>query len=609
MATVSVPSARGDAAVADSPATALPRKKSRFANLGILWRFTWRYKGHVTGAFLVLLLSTIATLAIPSAFRLIIDRGFLGQGGGGDVGRWFGYLLGIVAVLALASGIRTYFVWWLGERVVADVRAAVQRNLLRLEPAFYEENRPSEITSRLTADTTIINNVIGSTITSALRNTLIASGGIIYLFALAPALTASLLLGIPLIIAPIVFLGRRVRAVSRRSQDRIAEMGAMVDETLGAMRTVQSYGQEEREAGRFGLAVEAAFATARQRIVARAVMTTLVIALVFGSIALVMWQGAMDVQAGRMSQGTIAAFLISGALVASSLGSLTEVYGSLLLGAGTAGRLNELLSQPPSIRAPAQPRALPRPPLGTLAFENVTFHYPSRPEAAALDSFSLSVRSGETVALVGPSGAGKSTLFQLAQRFHDPQVGAVSLDGVDVRDADPAELRSRIALVSQEVMIFAASARDNLRYGDWEADDARLWAAAEAANAAEFLRALPQGLDTFLGEGGARLSGGQRQRVAIARALLRDAPILLLDEATSALDAESERLVQQSLERLFETRTTLVIAHRLATVRAADRIVVMDQGLIIEEGTHDALSGQGGLYARLARLQFEGLAA
>ena len=579
----------------------------KFANLRILWRFVARYKGHVAGALLVLLVTAAATLAIPSALRLIIDRGFLDQSG--DIGRWFSYLLVIVLVLALASGVRIYFVWWLGERVVADVRAGVQRNLLRLEPAFFEENRPSEIASRLTADTTTINNVIGNTITSALRNTLIALGGTIYLFALAPTLTATLFIGIPIILAPIVLLGRRVRSVARRGQDRVAEIGSMVDETLGAMRTVQSYNQEEREAARFGVAVEAAFATARQRITARAIMTAIVIGLVFGAIAIVMWRGAMDVQAGRMSEGSIAAFLISGALVASSLGSLTEVYAALLQGAGAAGRLNELLSQQPRISAPTQPRALPEPPLGTLDFVNVSFRYPARPESAALEDFNLSVKAGETVALVGPSGAGKSTLFQLAQRFHDPHAGNVRLDGVDLREADPAALRARIALVPQETMIFAASARDNLRYGDWDADDDRLWAAAEAANAADFLRGLPDGLDTFVGEGGARLSGGQRQRLAIARALLRDVPLLLLDEATSALDAESERLVQQSLERLFETRTTLVIAHRLATVRAADRIIVMDQGRIVEEGTHDALVGRGGLYARLARLQFEGLAA
>ena len=583
-------------------------KPSNLANLKLLWRFSVRYKGHVAGALVALVVAAGATLAIPTAFRLIIDRGF-GAGDAGDIGRWFQYLLMIVVVMALATATRFYFVSWLGERVVADVRQAVQQNLLRLAPGFFEENRPSEIASRLTADTTIIEQVVGTTISVALRNVVMALGGLAYLFALAPKLTLMLIVGIPLVIVPLTLIGRRIRTVSRASQDRVADVGAMVDEVLGAMKIVQAFGQEEREAGRFTGAVERVFDTARRRILLRAAMTAMVIALIFGAITMVMWQGALDVQAGRISGGTIAAFVLTGALVAGAFGALTEVYGELLRAAGAAGRISELLRERPEIRAPEVPTPLPAPGRGALTFENVTFRYPTRREVKALEHFSLAVAPGETLAVVGPSGAGKSTLFQLALRFYDPEEGAVLLDGVPLRAADPAEVRARIAVVPQETVMFAASARDNLRYGRWDASDEELWAAAETANAASFLKALPEGLDTYLGEGGARLSGGQRQRIAIARAVLREAPLLLLDEATSALDAESERLVQDSLERLMRDRTTVVIAHRLATVRAADRIVVMDEGRIVEEGTHDSLSAAGGLYARLARLQFDGLAA
>ncbi|MDT9598086.1 ABC transporter transmembrane domain-containing protein [Sphingosinicella rhizophila] len=584
-----------------------PPVSRKLGNLAILWRFTIRYRGQVAGALAALMVAAAATLAIPNSFRLIIDRGF--SAAGGDISRWFQYLLLVVVVMAIATAFRFYFVSWLGERVVADVREAVQRNLLRLAPRFFEENRPSEIASRLTADTTIIEQVVGTTISVALRNVVMGIGGVIYLFALAPKLAAMLLIGIPLVILPIVFLGRRVRRVSRQSQDRVADVGAMVDEVLGAMKIVQAFGQEEREARRFEAAVESVFDTAKRRISLRAMMTAMVIALIFSAITLVMWQGALDVQSGALSGGTIAAFVLTGGLVAGAFGALTEVYGDLLRGAGAAGRLTELLSEQPEISAPANPRSLPAPPRGALEYHDVSFRYPTRREVSALSDFSLAIAPGETVAVVGPSGAGKSTLFQLAQRFYDPEGGTVLLDGVPIVEADPAEVRSRIAVVPQETVIFAASARDNLRYGRWDASDEILWEAAEAANAAEFLRKLPQGLDTFMGEGGARLSGGQRQRLAIARAILRDSPLLLLDEATSALDAESERLVQSSLERLMKGRTTVVIAHRLATVRAADRIIVMDQGRIVEEGTHDSLSANGGLYARLARLQFEGMAA
>jgi ATP-binding cassette subfamily B protein len=584
-----------------------PEPAKSIGPLKMVWRYAVRHPWTIAGAAIALLVAAAATLAIPDGFRRVIDRGFVA--GGGDISSHFYYLFLIVVVLALATATRFSLISLLAERVVAAVRSDVHENLLGLEPRFFEENRPSEIASRLTADTAMIETVVASAVSVALRNTVMGIGGIIYLFTLSPVLTAQLLLVIPFVIVPIVFLGRRVRKISRSTQDRIADVGAIAAETLGAMKIVQAFGQERREAERFRTAVANAYGTARRRILVRAVMTAIVISLVFGSITFVMWEAAVGVTSGTVSGGTIAAFVLTGGIVAGAFGALSEVYGDLLRGAGAAGRLAELLAEVPEIKAPAAPIALPEPSPGTLAFERITFRYPTRREVKALDDFSLAVKPGETVAIVGPSGAGKSTLFNLAQRFYDPDEGQVRIDGVDVRAADPGAVRARIALVPQETVIFAASARDNLRYGHWDASDDQLWEVAEAANAAEFLRRLPDGLDTFMGEGGARLSGGQRQRIAIARALLRDSPLLLLDEATSALDAESERLVQGALERLFESRTTMVIAHRLATVRAADRIVVMEQGRIVEEGSHDALSAHGGLYARLARMQFEGLAA
>ncbi len=575
----------------------------RLGDLRLVWERVLSYPRQLIVALAALATTSAATIGIPYAFKRVIDRGFA-PGGGDTVSSSFHFLLMIVVVLAVATAIRFYFVSWLGERVVADIRTRVQAHLMGLTPRFFEENRPSEIASRLTSDTSLIETVVGSTVSIALRNTFTGIGGMIYLLTLSPKLAGMLLLGIPLIILPVTIFGRRIRNLSRTSQDRVADVGSLVTQTFGAMKIVQAFGQERREALRFSSAVEATFATAKRRIALRAVMTALMIGLIFGSITLVVWEGASDVAAGRLSGGSMFAFVITGGIVAGAFGALTEVYGDLLRGAGAASRLAELLAEVPEITRPAAPIPLPVPVSGALRFDGVRFHYPTRPEVAALDDFTLSVRPGETVAVVGPSGAGKSTLFQLAERFYDPTAGRVLLDGVDLREADPAAIRAQIALVPQDTVIFGASARDNLRYGHWEAGDDALWAAAEAANAADFLRALPEGLDTNLGEGGARLSGGQRQRITIARALLRDAPILLLDEATSALDAESERLVQEALERLMENRTTLVIAHRLATVRAAERIIVMDEGRIVESGTHADLTGRGGLYARLASLQF-----
>jgi ATP-binding cassette subfamily B protein len=576
----------------------------------MVWSFAVHYPGHIAIAALALLFAAGATSGVPYAFKLIIDKGFAsGAATTRDIARWFEYLLMLVAVMAIATAVRFYFVSWLGERTVADIRLAVHRNLLRLSPGFFEENRPAEITSRITVDTTIIEQVVGTTVSVALRNLVMGTACIVILFALSPKLAGLMLLGVPLVIGPIIFLGRQVRQVSTRSQDRIADVGTVTSEVLGAMKIVQAFNQQGRETSRFSAAVERVFTTAKRRILLRAIMTSIVIFLLFSAITMIIWQGAIDVAAGQMSGGTIAAFVLYGGLLAGAFGALSEVYGDLLRAAGASERLAELLEADPEIRAPAEPVKLPEPPRGELVFERVTFHYPTRLEASALNDFSLVVKPRERLAVVGPSGAGKTTIFQLAERFYDPQRGRVLLDGVDLKEADPADVRQRIAMVPQETIMFAASARDNVRYGNWDASEDELWQAARDANAEDFLRALPEGLDTFMGEGGARLSGGQRQRIAIARALLRDAPILLLDEATSALDAESERLVQDALDRLMADRTTIVIAHRLATVRAADRIVVMDEGRIVEEGTHATLNSRGGLYARLARLQFDDRAA
>ena len=577
----------------------------QFSRLKLLWRFAKRYPGPLMMALIALLVAAGSTLAVPKGLQLVVDKGFHAGADPAVIAPYFWALLAVVAVQGIATGVRFYYVSWIGERVVADLRITVQRHLLSLDPGFFEENRPSEIASRLTSDTAVIEQVVSTAASVALRNAFMGIGGLVYMLILSPKLTGLMLLVIPMIIVPIVLLGRQVRILSRTSQDRIASIGTIIAEVLGAIKVVQAFTQEVREAKRFGDAVEATFAAARRRIRVRAMMTAIIIFLIFGAITLVLWEGAADVVSGRMTGGTITAFLFVAAIVAGAFGALTEVYGDFMRAAGASGRIEELLAARPDIRAPARAVPLPLPALGRLTLDNVSFNYVTKPDAPAVIDFSLDIAPGETVAVVGPSGAGKSTLFALVQRFYDPQAGVIRLDGIALADADPIDIRRRIAVVPQETVVFATSAYENILYGRPEATEAEVWAAAEAAHADIFLRALPEGIHTFLGEAGSRLSGGQRQRMAIARAVLRDAPLLLLDEATSALDAESEQLVQRALETLMQGRTTLVIAHRLATVRSADRIVVMDGGRIVAQGKHDALITGGGLYAKLARLQFD----
>ncbi len=586
-----------------------PPAERKLSRLKLLWRFAAAYPVQLGCALAALFVAAVTTLAIPQGLKTVVDNGFARGSDPDAIAPFFVGFLGLVGLLGLATAVRFFFVSWIGERVVADLRTAVQRHLVTLDPVFFEENRPAEIASRITSDTAIIEQVVGTSASLALRNTVMGIGGIGYMFWVSPRLTLMMLLVIPLTMGPILFLGRKVRDISRASQDRVADMGTMVSEVLGAIRIVQAFTQEGREASRFGAAVERSFDTAKRRIRLRAMMTALVITLVFGAITLVLWQGALDVIAGTLSGGSIAAFVFAAAIVAGAFGTLTEVYGDFMRAAGAAGRMEELLAARPQIRAPANPVALPSPALGRLELDDVHFHYPSKPDAPALNGFTLTIEPGETVAVVGPSGAGKSTLFQLVQRFYDPERGSLRLDGVPFTAADPQAVRQRLAVVPQETVIFAASALENIRYGRPDASEDEVWAAARAAHADGFLRELPDGIHSYLGESGTRLSGGQRQRLAIARAILRDAPILLLDEATSALDAESERLVQAALDDLMQHRTTLVIAHRLATVRNANRIVVMDKGRIVATGTHDSLMAGGGLYARLARLQFDQVAA
>ncbi|EED39084.1 ABC transporter transmembrane domain-containing protein [Stenotrophomonas maltophilia] len=583
----------------DAPASTPPLR--RLGSLRTLWPFVRRHSGLFTAWLLALAVSSAATLSLPPAVKQMIDHGF---SSGGQINRAFALLMLVAVVMALGTAARFYFVSLLGEKVVADLRSQLYAHLIQLGAGFHDRSRSGELVSRLTADTELLRSVVGSTMSVALRSSVTVVGSLAMLFVTSPRLAAWSLLGIPLAVLPIIIGARKLRTVARNSQDRIADANSLASETLGAVRTVQAHAREPYERGRFDHALGDAIKAARRRIGAQSLVTASAILLVFGAIVGVLWLGAHDVIDGRLSAGTLGQFVLYALIGGGSVGALAEVWNELQRAAGGMGRIGELLQEDIEIRAPAQPHALPQPLRGEIQFDDVVFHYPQRPDQAALDHFTLHVRPGETVALVGPSGAGKSTVLSMLLRFHDPASGRICVDGVDVRQADPAELRAQLALVPQQPTLFAASARENIRYGRLQASDDEVAQAARAAEADGFLRALPQGYDSELGERGARLSGGQQQRVAIARALLKDAPILLLDEATSALDAQSEYSVQQALERLMAGRTTLVIAHRLATVLKADRIVVMDQGRIVAEGTHAQLLAEGGLYAELARLQF-----
>nr|WP_166948913.1 ABC transporter transmembrane domain-containing protein [Pseudochelatococcus lubricantis] len=571
--------------------------------LATLMPYAWRYRGHVLVALVALIVAAGATLALPLAVRRVIDYGFSGVDSR-LINAYFLMLTIVVLVLALASATRYYFVTTLGERVVADLRADTFRHLTTLDQSFYDTARTGELTSRLAADTTQIKSAFGSSISQALRNFVIFVGASAMMVYSSPRLSGLVLAAIPLIVLPLVFSGRGVRKRSRAAQDRLAMANAYATEAIGAVRTMQSFNAEAHAAEHFRAAAEEAYTAARLSARARAFLTAIALFLVSASVVAVLWYGAQDVLAGRMTGGRLSQFVLYAVFAASSLGELSQVWGEVSQTAGAAGRLSEILSTRPGIVSPPAPVPLPEPPLATVAFENVSFSYPTRAGTRTLDGLDLHVARGERVALVGPSGAGKSTVLQLLQRFYDPAQGRVLIDGVDAREVDLARLRQRFAIVPQDPVIFGATVTENIRYGTPDADFVKVEEAARLAAAHDFVAGLPQGYDTLIGERGVTLSGGQRQRLAIARAILRDAPILLLDEATSALDAENERLVQEALDRLMLGRTTLVIAHRLATVLSADRILVMDQGRIVEEGTHEGLVARGGLYARLAQLQF-----
>jgi ATP-binding cassette subfamily B protein len=590
----------------DGSSSAKPGR--RFEGLARVVPFLRPYRLAVAGAAASLTVAAGTVLVLGVGLRRLVDDGF-SSGNSALHDQALIALLMVIAVLAAASYARFYLVSWIGERVVADIRRAVYGHVIGLSPGFFEVTRTGEILSRLTTDTTLLQTVIGSQASQFMRNTLLFAGGTVMLAITSPRLTLLVFLVVPLVVIPIIFFGRRVRRLSRASQDRIADVGALAEESLTGVRTVQAFGHEEFERKRFAERVEDAFSVAVHRIRARALLTAIVILLVFGAVGIILWVGGHDVFAGKLSAGELSAFIFYAVVVASSVGSISEVIGDLQRAAGSAERLLELLEVEPDIKAPAQPQVLPQPLSGAISFRDVTFHYPSRPERSALRSIDLTAAPGERIALVGPSGAGKSTVFQLLLRFYDPQGGAITVDGINIREVVPVDVRGAIGLVPQDPIIFSGNAWENIRYGRPDASDDEVRDAARAAGAAEFIDRLPEGFSTFLGEKGVRLSGGQRQRIAIARAILKNPTVLLLDEATSALDAESEHAIQEALSQLMAGRTTFIIAHRLATVLEADRIIVFDQGRIVAEGTHAELIQQKGLYARLAELQFTNSAA
>ena len=577
--------------------------RASLGSLRPLIPFAAVYRGRILAAFLALFVASGATLIVPIAMRRVIDHGFSAQGAT-VIDTYFAGLLGVVAVLAISSGARYYTVVTLGERVVADLRTAVFRRLTILDPAFFDRSQSGEIISRLTADATQVKSVFGVSISILLRNVFLFIGATTMMVITSPRLSILVLGAIPLIVFPLILSGRGVRRRSRAAQDRLAEASAYASEAVGAIRTMQAFGMGRTTASRFADASEEAYGAARDSVRARSLLTGVAIFLISSSVVGVMWYGAQGVLAGTMTAGQLSQFVLYAVFGASALGQLSEVYGELAQAAGAAEHLGEILAAEPVIRAPAEPKPLPSPPRGELAFEEVRFNYPTRPEHAALDGISFTVSRGERIALVGPSGAGKTTVLQLILRFYDPASGTVRIDGTDISAVDPEVLRKRLSLVPQDPVVFSGTVAENIRYGRPEATEAEIRRAAVLAHADGFIQALPQGYETLVGERGVTLSGGQRQRVAIARAILKDAPILLLDEATSALDAESERAVQTALDTLMQGRTTIVIAHRLATIRAANRILVLDGGRIVEQGTHESLLAQRALYAQLAALQF-----